>query len=78
MHDEYRCGDGVGDTRALQTTATPLAHTHVPTRSLARLQDGFPIYGPQGPGGTRMQHAAQGCTGDYCLDACSGLEMARR
>ena len=37
--------------------------------------DGFPIYGPLGPGGAAITHTAQGCTGTYCLDACSGLEM---
>lgn len=28
-----------------------------------------------GPGGVYMTHTAQGCTGEYCLDSCSGLEM---
>ena len=27
------------------------------------------------PGGVAMTHTAQGCSGTYCLDACSGLEM---
>jgi len=35
--------------------------------------DGFPIYGPFGPGGQPVVHAAQGCDGGYCLDACSGV-----
>jgi len=34
--------------------------------------DGFPIYGPLGPGGVMMTHTSEGCTGDYCLDECSG------
>ena len=37
--------------------------------------DGFPIYGPKGPSGVSMTHSSQGCSGTYCLDACSGLEM---
>ena len=37
--------------------------------------DGFPIYGRLGPGGVTMEHTAQGCTGTYCLDDCSGFEM---
>jgi len=36
--------------------------------------DGFPIYGPLGPGGNTMSFTANGCTGDYCLDECSGQE----
>ena len=31
--------------------------------------------GPFGPGGVAMAHTSQGCTGSYCLDECSGLEM---
>merc|ERR1711871_1473143 len=37
--------------------------------------DGFPVYGGWGPGGVYMTHTSQGCTGSYCLDSCSGLEM---
>ena len=35
--------------------------------------DGFPVYGPHGPGGREMVHAAQGCVGSICLDECSGM-----
>ena len=37
--------------------------------------DGFPIYGPNGPGGVAMAHASQGCVGPVCLDECGGLLM---
>ena len=37
--------------------------------------DGFPVYGPYGPGGRRMAHAEQGCAGPLCLDECGGLPM---
>merc|ERR1719399_1738413 len=39
--------------------------------------DGFPIYGPKGPGGVDMRYGgAHGpCTGSYCLDECGGLEL---
>ncbi|KAH8045539.1 hypothetical protein JL721_12598 [Aureococcus anophagefferens] len=38
--------------------------------------DGFPVYGPRGPNGTKMKHAASGCVGSHCLDDCSGREEA--
>jgi hypothetical protein len=36
--------------------------------------DGFPIYGPLGVGGVSMTFTSNGCTGDNCLDECSGQE----
>jgi hypothetical protein len=38
--------------------------------------DGFPIYGPKGPGGVDMTYGGSygSCTGDYCLDECGGVE----
>ncbi|CAM9090860.1 unnamed protein product, partial [Ectocarpus fasciculatus] len=38
--------------------------------------DGFPIYGPYGPGGVMMTHSSQGCVGSVCLDECGGLKMS--
>ena len=35
----------------------------------------MPEQGPFGPAGVYMTHTAQGCSGSYCLDECSGLEM---
>jgi hypothetical protein len=37
--------------------------------------DGFPIYGPFTVDGLATSHTSQGCTGDYCLDDCGGLQM---
>jgi len=48
--------------------------------------DGFPIYGPKGPGGIDMKYGTAACTaadestadcectGDVCLDECGGYE----
>jgi hypothetical protein len=39
--------------------------------------DGFPIYGPKGPGGIDMTYGGSygSCTGSYCLDQCGGVEQ---
>lgn len=39
--------------------------------------DGFPIYGPKGPGGVDMKYGGNlgPCTGAYCLDECGGVEQ---
>lgn len=57
----------------LETQIGNLSDGHSPQIGWAL--DGFPIYGPFGPGGTVMSHTEQGCSGTYCLDGCSGLEM---
>ena len=57
----------------LETQIGKLSDGHSPLLGWAL--DGFPIYGPFGPGGVVMAHASQGCSGTYCLDACSGLEL---
>lgn len=38
--------------------------------------DGFPVYGPKGPGGVDMKYGGSygSCTGNYCLDQCGGVE----
>ncbi|KAH8066305.1 hypothetical protein JL722_738 [Aureococcus anophagefferens] len=37
--------------------------------------DGFPIYGPRGPGGVEIRNCgAPGADGAYCQDACGGYE----
>ena len=55
------------------TTATGAgAGDHSPQIGWA--YDGFPIYGHRGPRGAVMAHEEQGCTGDNCLDSCSGQE----
>jgi hypothetical protein len=38
--------------------------------------DGFPVYGPKGPGGIDMTYGGSygSCTGDYCLDQCGGVQ----
>jgi len=40
--------------------------------------DGFPVYGPKGPGGVDMKYGGSygNCTGSYCLDQCGGVESA--
>lgn len=38
--------------------------------------DGFPVYGPKGPGGVDMTLCTNsGANSTYCLDSCSGMEM---
>jgi len=39
--------------------------------------DGFPVYGPRGPGGALIKLCSESTNTDTtnCLDACSGLEM---
>merc|ERR1719240_500727 len=72
------------------TTATASYHYHVPPSCLLRqlgmtegapspqvgwMLDGFPIYGPRGPGGVRLQTCAVtgGTFGvDVCTDDCAG------
>ena len=57
----------------LETQIGALSDGHSP--QVGWSLDGFPIYGSYGPEGVYMTHTDQGCTGDYCLDECSGLEM---
>ena len=57
----------------LETQIGKLSDGHSPLLGWAL--DGFPIYGPFGPGGVVMAHTSQGCSGSYCLDECSGLEL---
>ena len=58
-----KCPKGLGSLDARYTF----------TRARCRVL-GFPIYGPLGLGGVVMTHTDAGCTGDYCLDSCSGQE----
>lgn len=81
IHHRCRClgNDCAGDyhyhfpASCLETQIGNLSDGHSPQIGWAL--DGFPIYGPFGPGGTVMSHTEQGCSGTYCLDGCSGLEM---
>ena len=63
---------------ARHTPTPPLLPPSPPRRRRAATfaqYDGFPIYGPKGPGGVAMTHTDQGCSGAYCLDGCSGMEL---
>ena len=57
----------------LETQVGKLSDGHSP--QLGWFLDGFPVYGPFGPGGLAMSHTSSGCTGTYCLDDCGGMEM---
>ena len=61
--------DQLGQTAAAQATTT----SHSPQVGWA--YDGFPIYGPNGPGGIMMQKCGNtGADASTCLDECNGLE----
>ena len=78
-HGRCLANDCTGDyhyhfpASCLETQIGSMADGHSPLVGWAF--DGFPVYGPFGPGGATLSHTSQGCTGDYCLDDCSGLEM---
>ena len=51
----------------------PIAGGH--SAQIGWAQDGFPIYGPLGPGGVQIQNCGTaGADATYCQDACGGYE----
>jgi hypothetical protein len=62
--------------------------THTHTHTIGWSYDGFPVYGPKGPGGIDMKYSPTACDGDsctidtsldlytgsICLDKCGGYE----
>jgi len=61
-----------------------LPPTHFSLSQVGWAYDGFPIYGPKGPGGVTMKYSSAACTaagtsgctgtGTYVLDMCGGYE----